>query len=166
MIAIWDEGICCSCITHRGEPSDNKKWCVWDHYMNNTVFETLCNFEHICYHFPIHTEYFMTEFPIFYILPSVFLSLRLSFHLFYILFIIYFFKGLFLYFSFVFLAFSLTSLSNDIPHNITYNIQFPSYFSTTKIIFNNHKSTILINYNTYKSQSRIQLFPNVLLMWP
>lgn len=84
-------------------------------------------------------------------------GLRLSFHPLYIIFIVYLFEDLSFYFSFIFLASAFTSLSCDIPHIITYNMAFASWFwITTKIliILNNNKNTIPFNCNICKKQSR------------
>ena len=58
--------------------------------MSDIVFEILCNFEQICYHFPAHIEHSNT---VSYDLLHA-TSLRLSFHPLCITFIIYLFEYL------------------------------------------------------------------------
>lgn len=75
----------------------------------------------------------INRFPIFCFMLHVFLSLRLSFYLLYITFIICFCEDLSFHFLLMFLASSLTSLAYDVPHIITYNVLFSSCFSLTII---------------------------------
>lgn len=168
MIAIRDERICCSCIIRRGEPSATKMTCLGSSYGWHSIWDImqfrtyLLPFSHTCWIFHDGVSYFphfaisflkcKIVFPLF-LYTFYHLSLWRSLHLPFLCLL-----SFQLYFSFT-------------RHTTSHHIQHtnPIIFSITiKLlkIFNNHKSTILVKYNTYENQSSIQLFPNVLLMWP